>query len=186
MEVAEVLFKSYLQPPIPYRTYCISKDGVYIGGSPIKGKFPWRSAQGILRGILRAWARDLVEGHDTIQIGAILHRWAKDWTGGNDINGANPAITETSKLERLLSWLREKNADHKVYFRQHYNERDASIMHHLSKEMVEAVSYCLKRISMKPKIQWEVESLPNCVGIYRILLEGGDNCESQAGFTRVK
>ncbi len=178
MEETEIIFKSQTQPRIPYRIYQISKDGIYLSGSPITGKFPWGNAQSVAGGIIRAWARDLVAKHDAEEISAILRRWAKDWTGGNDTNGANPAITEISKLERLLSWLREKNANHKVYFRQHYNERDALIMHHLSKEMVKAVSYYLKRVGVKLKIQWEIQSLPNDMGIYRILFEGGKFHES--------
>ena len=37
------------------------------------------------------------------------------------------------------------------------------------------LSWLLEGGSMEPKVHWEVESLPNNGGIYRILLEGGDD-----------
>lgn len=162
---------------IDYRVYYIGKDGIRVDGTPIESKFPWRIAGRVVRGVLRAWAGDLVAGHDAPQLTAILHRWSKQWLWENDVNSAYPAVANFSTLECLLSWLREQNYNRKVYFQRHNNDKDASTMYYLSEEMLAAVSYCLKRMGMKPKIQWIIESLPNDAGIYRILLEGGDHCE---------
>ncbi len=136
---------------INYRVYYIGKDGIQVGGNPISGRFQWGNIHELARGILRAWARDLVEGHDTIQIGAILHRWAKDWAAEDDIAETYTAITKPSPPERLLSWLKDKHLERKAFFRQHNNERDGTVMFNLSEEMIEAVGYCLKKVIIKPQ-----------------------------------
>lgn len=178
MKNTEVIFNSQTQPPIPCRIYQISKDGIHTGGSPINGRFPWRNARSVARGILRAWARDLIEKHDAVQLCAILGQWMKDWQSTNDRAGTNTDNLELPRLENILSSLIDGRLQRKAYFRQVYDSRDGSVMSHLSEEMLEAISHCLKKTGVKPRIHWEVESLPNDVGIYRILLKGGKHHES--------
>jgi len=170
MKNTEVIFKSHLQSPIPYHTYSISKAGLHIGGNPISSNFTWRNCQRVARGIIRAWARDLVAGHDSAQLCAILHQWAKDWSSNND--GANTYNGELLRLKDMLSSLIDIRLEHKAYFRQTYGSRDGSVIFHLSREIVDAVGYCLNRMALKPRVQLEIESLPNGVEIYRMLLEG--------------
>lgn len=158
MEETEVIFKSQTRPRIPYRIYQISKDGIYLGGNFIKGRFPWRNAQSVARGIIRAWARDLVVGHNTTQLATIFHRWARDWSSDND--GADTNNGEVPPLENILSSLIDRRLEHKAYFRQAYDSRDGSVLSHLSEEMIKAVGYCLKRISMKPGTEWMFQEPP--------------------------
>ena len=152
MKNAEVLFKSQTQPPIPYRTYCIDKDGIYLGGTPISGRFPWENARKVAQGILRAWARDLVTGHDAPQLTTILHRWGRDWSPNSD--GADTNNGKLPPLENILSLLIDGRFKHKAYFRKTYGNRDGSVICRLSEEMLRAVGYCLKRTSMKPRTEW--------------------------------
>lgn len=165
----KVIFKTQTQPPISYRIYSISKDGIHLGGSSIDGRFPWRNAQSVVRGIIRTWAQDLVTKHDAAQLTTILQRWTRDWSSNN--NGGLPP------LENILSSLIDNRIKHKAYFGQIYGARDGSVISHLSEEMTKAIGYYLKIIGVRPMIQWKVDSLLNCARIYRILLEGGDHCE---------
>ena len=173
MKYTEIMFKSQGKTSIPHRIYYMSKEGLHIGGNPISSNFTWRNCQRVARGILRAWAQDLVAGHDSAQLCATLHQWAKDWTEDYGIKEDDPAIVGPSPPNALLSRLWESNIERKACFRQRFGKRDGTVMFYLSKEIIEAVGYCLKRIGVKPRIQWEVESLPHDVGIYHILLEGG-------------
>jgi len=174
MEKPDVVFKLKSQASMPYRVYYMSKDGIQLGGTSIEGKFPWKSSQKVARRILRAWARDLVSGHDEAQLSAILQKWAKDWIGHT---GDGPFVDKPSIPKYIINQLREKTNERKALFTKQNNERDASIMFHLSEEMIKAVNYCLMREGIRLRIRWEVESLPNGAGIYRILLEGGKNLE---------
>ena len=160
MKKNEVVFKSKSQAPMPYRVYYIGKDGIKVSGTPLDGKFPWKASQSIARRILRAWAGDLVVRYDTAQIGAFLKQWGKDWSGTNDISGGDTSATKPSALKRLIGWLRDQVLNRKVYFRQHYNKRDTSIMYHLSQEMVEAISYNLEKIIKKPLTEWNFSNEP--------------------------
>lgn len=149
-EVKKLISKT--QPPIPYRIYYISKHGIRLGGIPIKGRFQWKSAHRVGRRILRIWARDLVTEHDTTQLATILQQWARDWSLNND--GANTKNGELPTPENILSSLIDRKLEHKAYFRQAYDSRDGSVISRLSEEIIKAVSYCLKRMSMKPATEW--------------------------------
>ncbi len=152
MKEAKVIFKSPKQPPIPYRIYSISKEGIHLGGSPIGGRFPWRNAQSVARGIIRAWARDLVSRHDEAQLSAILQRWAKDWLAEHIPVETNPAVVEPPPPQQLLGWLRDKSMERKSFFENQDNNRDGTVMFKLSEEMIEAVAYGIKKITTKPQI----------------------------------
>jgi len=151
VENTEVIFKSQIQPPIPYRIYYISKEGIHLSGTPIRDRFPWENAQKVARRILRAWARDLVARHDAAQLGAILSQWAKDWTTKDGVAEVDPSIIEPSPAKHLLSRLRNNTIERRAYFAQRYGRRDDSVIFHLSEEMIEAVGYCLIKIIIKPQ-----------------------------------
>lgn len=165
-------------PQMPYRIYYIGKEGITFGGTPLQGKFPWKTSQRFTRRILRAWARDLIRRHDEEQLNSILQKWAKDWSVEYIPMETNPTVVELPTPQRLLGWLRDKTPERKLFFGEQDNERDALMLFHLSEEMIKAMNYCLMREGMRLRIRWEVESLPDGAGIYRILLERGENLES--------
>ena len=149
MKNTEIIFKSQTQPPIPYRTYCISRDGIHLSGNPINGRFPWKMMRETARDIIRAWARDLVAEHDTTQLATIFHRWARDWSLDND--DADTNNSEVPPLENIMSSLIDRRLRHKAYLRQTYGSRDGSVISQLSQEMIQAISYCLKKVIIKPQ-----------------------------------
>ncbi len=178
MENTETIVKVQSQASIPCRIYQISRDGIQLGGSPINGRFPWGNAHGVAKELIRAWARDLVAGHDAAELGAILLQWLGDWSFGKNITEIDPPVDELAPLDTLLNCLGDKSIDRKSCFGQQYDNHDAVMMFHLSNAMIEAIGYCLKKMGAKLRIQWEIEFLPNDTGIYRILLEGGKQHES--------
>ena len=179
MKNTEVLFKSQSRSPIQCRIYYISKNGIGIGGSSIKGSFPWRSGQGVVRAILQSWARDVINKYDAVEVSAILSQWANKWAVNHDVTEIQTNnIVEPPSPKHCLSCLINNSIERKEYFRREHGSTDGPVMFYLSEEMIKAISHCLRKIGMKPRIQWEVESLPNDVGIYHILLEGGKYNES--------
>lgn len=179
MKDIEVLFKSQTQLPVPYRTYSINMNGIRLGGTPINNRFPWRNAQRVVRSILQAWARDIINRYDAAEVSAILSQWANKWVANYDVTEIQTDNTvEHPSPKYCLSFLLNNSIKRKEYFKREHGSTDGPIMSSLSEEMIKAISHSLSKIGVKPRIQWEVESLPSDFGVYHILLEGGKYRES--------
>ena len=168
----------FSKEPCDYRVYCVSEEGLHIGGVPIHGDFPWTIARGVVRGILQSWARQMFVRQDGVGLCNVLGRWARDWSskrGNIEVGALSP---EPFLMEKTLRWLKDTSIERKAYFAQRYGGRDGSVMLHLSNEMIEAVRYCLKQFGVRPRLRWEVQSSPDAAEVYHTLFQGGKHDQS--------
>jgi hypothetical protein len=75
--------------------------------------------------------------------------------------------------EQLLTLSRDIKGEFKMLVRREYPGRDGTLVFNVMWEILLAMVRRLKQENQGPDLHWEIESLPNDGGIYRILLEGG-------------
>ena len=173
IETAELQQKLTPQNLMNYRVYYIGKDGLHLGGKPISGKFRWRTASKELRGILHAWARDLVAKYDAVEVGAILSQWARDWATEAGITKVGSPVVDPYPPEYILGCLGESSIERRAYFLKRYGVRDGTTLFHFSTEMLKAVRHAFRHIGVKPRIIWEVSEGGD--EVYKILIRGGQD-----------
>jgi len=124
----------------------------------VLGKMPLK----VMRRPLREWAEDWVVQHAT-EADAILD---------TILNECSPRFT----TEAVMRAVKDTRSGDKTLFASEYGKRrDGVVVFHVFSELLRALALRLKERMAKPEIRWEVESLPNNGGVYRILLQGGQD-----------
>jgi hypothetical protein len=134
-----------------FRLVCFNDEDIRVFG-----KMPLKLIRRPFREFAEAWVAE-----HAYELKVILEEYIPDF-----------------KPEALRKCLEEAKHGMKLSCEQKHGKRDGAVVFSMMWDFLRAIAIKLKKSVENGVIQWEIESLPNNGGVYRILLEGGRDEES--------